>query len=106
MLSCDAVPLKAGKVLHQLTYRETSIILVEKNCHAARPIRCTTQIWVVTRHQYGISALVSQTSFGAETSGSVAKCRLSSQATYKATFNRVQTCYGTCNAKGGKGCNR
>ena len=44
--------------------------------HAARPIRSTTQIWVVTRHQYGISALVSQTSFGGETSGSVAKCRL------------------------------
>ena len=36
--------------------------------------------WVVTRHQYGISALVSQTSFGGETSGSVAKCRLFSQA--------------------------
>ena len=34
--------------------------------HAARPIRSTTQIWVVTRHQYGISALVSQTSFGGE----------------------------------------
>ena len=32
--------------------------------HATRPIRSTTQIWVVTRHQYGISALVSQTSFG------------------------------------------
>ena len=32
--------------------------------HAARPIRSTTQIWVVNRHQYGISALVSQTSFG------------------------------------------
>ena len=47
---------------------------------AARPIRSTTQIWVVTRHQYGISALVSQTSFGGETSGSVAKCRLFSQA--------------------------
>ena len=47
--------------------------------HAARPIRSTTQIWVVTRHQYGISALVSQTSFGGETSGSVAKCRLYSQ---------------------------
>ena len=30
--------------------------------HVARPIRSTTQIWVVTRHQYGISALVSQTS--------------------------------------------
>ena len=41
--------------------------------HAARPIRSTTQIWVVTRHQYGISALVSQTSFGGETNGSVAK---------------------------------
>ena len=40
-----------------------------------QPIRSTTQIWVVTRHQYGISALVSQTSFGGETNGSVAKCR-------------------------------
>ena len=28
-----------------------------------RPIRSTTQIWEVTRQQYGISALVSQTSF-------------------------------------------
>ena len=44
--------------------------------HGARPIRSTTQIWVVTRHQYGLSVLVSQTSFGGETSGSVAKCRL------------------------------
>ena len=44
--------------------------------HTARPIRSTTQIWVVTRHQYGISALVSQTSFRGETSGSVVKCRL------------------------------
>ena len=42
--------------------------------------RVTTQIWVVTRHQYGISALVSHTSFGGETSGSIAKCRLFSQA--------------------------
>ena len=47
---------------------------------AARPIRSTTQIWVVTRHQYGISALVSQTPFGGKTSGSVDKCRLFSQA--------------------------
>ena len=45
-----------------------------------QPIRSTTQIWVLTRHQYGISALVSQTSFGGETTGSVAKCRLFSQA--------------------------
>ena len=34
----------------------------------------------MTRHQYGISALVSQTSFGGEISGSVAKCQLFSQA--------------------------
>ena len=32
--------------------------------HVARPIRSTTQICVVTLHQHGISALVSQTSFG------------------------------------------
>ena len=48
--------------------------------HAARPIRSTTQIWVMTCHQCGISALVSQTSFGGETSGSVAKSGLFSQA--------------------------
>ena len=48
--------------------------------HAARSIGSTTQIWVMTHHQYGISAFVSQTSFGGETSGSVVKCRLFSQA--------------------------
>ena len=39
-----------------------------------QPIRSTTQIWVVTHRQYGISALVFQTSFRAETSDGVAKC--------------------------------
>ena len=34
----------------------------------------------MTRHQYGISAFVSQMSFVGETSGSVAKCRPFSQA--------------------------
>ena len=44
-------------------------------------IRSTTKIWVVTRHQYGISALVYQVSFGAETTaGSINNCRLFSQA--------------------------
>ena len=38
-------------------------------------------MWVVTRHQYRITGLVSQTSLGGKTSGSVAKCRLFSQAT-------------------------
>ena len=32
------------------------------------------KIWVVTYHQYGFSALVSETSFHGETSDSVAKC--------------------------------
>ena len=50
--------------------------------HAARPFSSSIQIWVVTRHQYGISALVFRTSFGGETSASVAKCRPFSQATY------------------------
>ena len=46
-----------------------------------RPIRSTNQIWLVTRHQYGISALVPQTSFRWETSGiGFTKCRLFSQA--------------------------
>ena len=40
----------------------------------ARPIRSTTQSWVLMRHQYGISALVFQTSFCGETSADVAKC--------------------------------
>ena len=47
-----------------------------KFSHAARPILSTTQLWVVTRLRYGISALVSQTSFGGETNGGFAKCWL------------------------------
>ena len=48
-----------------------------------QPIGSFTLIWVVTRHQYGISALISQTSFRGETSGSVAKCRLVSHSSIK-----------------------
>ena len=47
---------------------------------AARPIRSTAQIWVVTRHQHGISVLISQLSFCGETSGDATKCHLFSQA--------------------------
>ena len=56
-------------------------------------------MWLVTRHQYGISALVSQKSFRGETSGGVAKCPLFAQATFsnsllfrslKATYKREQ----------------
>ena len=48
----------------------TTLPLVSPPCRMGnliQLIRSTTQIWVVTRHQYGISALVSQPSFGEET---------------------------------------
>ena len=47
------------------------LVSIEWSCRVGnliQPIRSTTQMWVVTRHQYGISAPVSQTSFGGETS--------------------------------------
>ena len=47
---------------------------------ATPPIRRTTQISVVTRLLYRISAVVAQTSFCGETSGGLAKCRLFSLA--------------------------
>ena len=59
--------------------RSASDWLVEANFH---PIRSTTQIWVVTSHQCGISASVSQTSFCRETRGGITKCQLSA---YRAT---------------------
>ena len=65
--------------------RRNSILMTQYSCRGGgnllQPIRSTAQVWVVTRHQYGISALVSQTSFRGEKSGDVAKCRLSCQAT-------------------------
>ena len=41
-----------------------------------QPIRSTTQTWLVTHHQYGFSALVSQTSIHEETSGGVCFVKL------------------------------
>ena len=51
-----------------------------------QPIKNTTQIWVVMHYRYGISVLISQMSFGRETSGSVAKCQLFSQARFTNVF--------------------
>ena len=59
---------------------------LNQTSHAAQPIRSTTQIWVVTCPQYGISALVSKTSFGGETSGSITKCQLFSQPNITSTY--------------------
>lgn len=56
-----------------------------------QPIRSTTQIWVMTRHQCRISTFFPKTSFRGEIRGggearigSFTKCRLFSQATYLA----------------------
>ena len=55
--------------------------------------RSTTQIWVVTRHQYGNSALVSQTSFHGETSVGVVKCGLFSRlGAFQARSNMTVLC--------------
>ena len=56
--------------------------------HVGQPIRSSTKIWVVTRLQYGISALVSHMSFGEETTSSVAKRWLFSQATPNGAQNK------------------
>ena len=45
----------------------------------------------MTRDQYGISALVSQTSFRGDTSGGVAKCWLSSQATFTKSLGTLRS---------------
>ena len=53
---------------------------LNENSLVVQPIRSATKIWVVTRHQYGISALVTQTSFCEGSSGDLAKRRLFSQS--------------------------
>ena len=45
-------------------------------CHKGiffQPVRSATKIWIVMHHQYGISALVTQTSFCEGSSGDLAK---------------------------------
>ena len=61
---------------------------LKQSSHAAQPIGCTTQIWVVVHHQYGIFRLVSQMSFCRETSAGIAKMLDFSQA--KARLDMTQ----------------
>ena len=63
--------------------------LMKGNFH---PIRSTTRMWVVTRHQHGICALVSLTSFRRKTRGGVKKRRLLSQATVQWVYLNICTC--------------
>ena len=92
-LTCGAATTGFPTKWHLRNERRNSILMTchyldlgsasDRSCRMGnliQPIRSTTQIWVVTHHHYGISALVYQTSFGGETSGSIAKCLLFSQA--------------------------
>ena len=54
-----------------------------------QPIRRTIQIWLVSRHHYRISTLVSQTSFRGKTSRGIAKCGLFSQAKHYLVMNEI-----------------
>ena len=49
---------------------------LKRNSLAFQPIRSTTLIWLVTRHQYGLSALVTHSSFCEGSSGDLTKRRL------------------------------
>ena len=63
------------------------------SCHVGnllQPIRSTTQIWEVTSHQYGVFALVSQTSFRGKTNSGVAECRLFSWAAFKSNHHHSE----------------
>ena len=98
MLSCDAVPLKAGKVLHQLTYRGKSIILVEINL----PGGTTNQ-----KHYPDLGSDSSSVwNFCARFSDVIWRGNLVVELpnvgcflrpTYKATFSRVQTFFFSIN---------
>ena len=57
--------------------RETARSLVPPG-KLIQPIRSTTQVWVISMEF--LRSIASQTSFGWETSGGVAQCRLFSQA--------------------------
>ena len=46
-------------------------------------------MWVVTRHQYGISAPDPQTSLSRETSGDVEKCQLFYQANTYSIYTAI-----------------
>ena len=67
---------KQAQKLMMCHYRDLASAF-DWSCRAGnlpQPIRSTTQIWVVARHQYEISALVCRTSFRGEPSDGVVKC--------------------------------
>ena len=97
---CDAITgfrVKWRRSQKQVQKIHTDDVSVPRSCSASdhwlyhkrnllQPVRSTTQIWVVTCHQYGTFALLSQTSFLVETSGGVMKCCLFYQAKYMLVY--------------------
>ena len=71
------------KVRKETAFKSVTNHSFEQNKYVLRMLvhvaGMSIHIWVVTRHQYGISVLVPQTSFPGETSGDDAKCWLFSQ---------------------------
>ena len=57
-----------------------------------QPIRSTSQIWVVMRHQCGISEVFAQKSFHRKTSGVVIKCQLFSLALLYSVQKKFTSC--------------
>ena len=57
-----------------------------------QPIRSTSQIWVVMRHQCGISEVFAQKSFHRKTSGVVIKCQLFSLALLYSVQKKLTSC--------------
>ena len=72
----------------------------KQSSRVAQPVRTATHIWVVIRHQCGISALFLQTSFCGETSFGVVICRLFSQAKYCAA-SKISCQFSSCLFLGG-----
>ena len=68
----------------------TDWLYYERN--SLQPIRSTSQIWVVMRHQYGISEVFAQKSFHRETSGVVIKCQLFSLALLYSVQKKFTSC--------------
>ena len=61
-------------------------LVVPQGGNLLQLVRRTTQIWVVTFHQYGTFALFSQTSFLGETSGGITKFCLFYEAKYMLVY--------------------
>ena len=81
-----------NSILIKCHYPDVSSVF-DWSCHAGnllQPIRSTTQIWEVTRHQYGVFAFDPQTSFRGKINSGVGECRLFSWAAFKSNHRHSE----------------